>query len=782
MLKKSCLIFALFVLLISFISAYNSCSEVSSDVLNEGGVIRTCQNVTSCGTLSTANRYYLLLNDVVDNDTCIVFRNAHNSVFDLNGHTIIYNNLSLILNNPGFEESLSSANWQVVEGNSADVTRIYGPSVPDDDLTRADYMWGDYYLNIQNNGPTVVRSNLINIPSPSQTYVAWVTSGGRWSNCSTTFISVEDEFGTELCRMERSPVRTFSLFCSFKPTTSVNVYVKFGTLDPVWNTPPDNCEGLGYDLTFDEAGLASSYDFGLVARPYSGIGRAPDDPVSTTNNLIIKNGNVVQGFGNGPYSQALEISTSPFLLRNVTSIVNGINTNNLYLQGGYHVITNNSFISHSPYVFNRMDILAQIKSDLQNSTIDSNFIDGGPQRGIDVGGDLNITISNNIIRQNATVTNNHAAGAYGGTNLYFINNTIQPHNGRGISCEHVNGCYVYNNTINVTEIPSMEYYHNFVFSCAHGIKIEGSAQNVYIVGNNVTSSSGPLTWGGCPLNLGQNDAGGYVEIKNNSFTALYGPGSRSETWASSLYYYGPVDEVFIEGNNFYSNHRFVEGLTPDSGTSFGPTVVSNTFTKINPEIPTFHSIVFNGDSNRQNIETVFINTSLIGGEYTDARGIRSDMGVWNFDVRWFLEATVLQGGNPVEGVFVSIFDKNNILINSFPTGAGGNVFVNLSQFFMSGVSTSLPTQTNSSPYTINVTHLGETQSQVVDLDSSKEIIFYFGGSNPDVNGDGHVDVIDLSIVIFNQGRNAMDPNYEHLDLNEDGDIDWNDVIVVVNNL
>ena len=411
--------------------------------------------------------------------------------------------------------------------------------------------------------------------------------------------------GVQTCALpisDRSPARVFSSVCSFKPTAPVNVYVKFGTLVSESMT-----------LSFDGAGIASSYDFGIISRPYSDSIRAPDDFVSSSNNLEIKNGNIFQGDGAGPYSESIEINADSLTVSNINSTVNGINTDNLEIYGDNHDIFNNTLISSSPYVFSRMIIAAQIKAGLTDSVIRNNIIIGGPQRGIDVSGNTNIVIKNNYISQNATVTNNHAMGAYVGTNLSFMNNTINATNGRGISCEHVNGCYIQNNYINVIEKPSMEYYHNFGFTCAHGIKLEGSTTNAFIYNNTVISRTGPLTQGGCPLNLGlDGGAGGSADIKDNSFTALFDTNSESSAWATALLIYGDQTDVLIKNNKFYSNQYFMYM----DGVDLGPLIESNNFEVIGPNLKTFRSIhmySYQLDS----IGTRLLNNTFVGSSQDD---------------------------------------------------------------------------------------------------------------------------------------------------------------------
>lgn len=52
----------------------------------------------------------------------------------------------------------------------------------------------------------------------------------------------------------------------------------------------------------------------------------------------------------------------------------------------------------------------------------------------------------------------------------------------------------------------------------------------------------------------------------------------------------------------------------------------------------------------------------------------------------------------------------------------------------------------------------------------------------DINSDGKVNIIDLAIIVFNQGRDPLNPNYNNLDLNQDEKIDFSDVKVVMTNI
>jgi hypothetical protein len=55
-------------------------------------------------------------------------------------------------------------------------------------------------------------------------------------------------------------------------------------------------------------------------------------------------------------------------------------------------------------------------------------------------------------------------------------------------------------------------------------------------------------------------------------------------------------------------------------------------------------------------------------------------------------------------------------------------------------------------------------------------------SSYDINNDGKINVIDLSISIFNQGGDPLNSSYSGLDLNQDGKIDFSDVRIIINGI
>jgi len=96
-----------------------------------------------------------------------------------------------------------------------------------------------------------------------------------------------------------------------------------------------------------------------------------------------------------------------------------------------------------------------------------------------------------------------------------------------------------------------------------------------------------------------------------------------------------------------------------------------------------------------------------------------------------------------------------------------------------GVVIKAPLQTTSTRYRFY------SSEHPVKQESPRLVITYTKGGiiyTPDVNNDGVINIIDLALVIFNQGRDPANPNYEHLNLDSDNDIDFDDVQIIINNL
>jgi hypothetical protein len=94
------------------------------------------------------------------------------------------------------------------------------------------------------------------------------------------------------------------------------------------------------------------------------------------------------------------------------------------------------------------------------------------------------------------------------------------------------------------------------------------------------------------------------------------------------------------------------------------------------------------------------------------------------------------------------------------------------------------------PQTMTALHSDGSQmvaSNSFTLHNSEGVILLKQGQSPsnpssDINSDGKVNIIDLAISVFNQGRDPANPSYSSLDLNQDGKIDFSDVRIIISSI
>lgn len=682
-----------------------SCEDINHD---------NCVEVFSCGRLSGSNSYFLLMNDVESENTCIVMTGATNSYFDLNGYTITYNTLKPDLINGGFEEDLSNG-WTVF----GDVERVSSASEG-----REGYLWGDYYIKMSNSPSqkNYLESAPVYLANSEQTYSSWVVVRSGYSSTPSFFIEIIDETNTVICRSETGSVdRTPGLECNFKISEPKTVRLRFGTLE---HQNP-------YTFYVDFANIASAYDFGIISRNYCDSRRGPDDcPLSASDNIEIFNGKIIQGIGEGPWSEAIEISSMNAKIHDLITEVNGINSMNIeYYRPGVNIF-DNILISKSPYVFNRMLIWAQIFASGSESKIFNNTILGGPQSGINIeSGTSDLEIYNNYFNLSSKVTNNHAINTYGGLNLNIHDNTIISESGRGIEITGgqsagARNSTIYNNYIRVKETPPFEYFENYELTCAHGIKLESNIDNVEVYNNTVYSIAEKGTWGSCPLNIGLGSSYSPtpdIKIYNNSFYAIGEIDKEANAEVASAWLIdGDYQQVELYNNNFYSNENIISFR--ESGEIININFENNSFIK--SEINDKQLVLINAyDGSFSNIN--LLNNELNGINYNYEYGLHASYTrSWEFETDWFLKINLYENGLPVNAELV-ISNNQGIVFSGTITGS--KIF-KLPELFFEGYGRS-GSVIDYNPYTIQATYNGNQITQNIDLTESKEVSIDFSESS-----------------------------------------------------
>src|SRR5262249_1898773 len=135
--------------------------------------------------------------------------------------------------------------------------------------------------------------------------------------------------------------------------------------------------------------------------------------------------------------------------------------------GGGLTVRNSTFREAIDNISNRMRDFATLELNHTSGPIliDNNRLLGSPQVGImlsdNTHGDA-VTVTHNLIRQNAVVTNGYGIGIAALSNFTIADNTITPTSGRGIdvdgwSATPISDGRIYGNYVSVQEHANREY-------------------------------------------------------------------------------------------------------------------------------------------------------------------------------------------------------------------------------------------------------------------------------------------------------------------------------------
>jgi len=397
----------------------------------------------------------------------------------------------------------------------------------------------------------------------------------------------------------------------------------------------------------------------------------PDAAFVGAKNFKVINGNIVQN-GEGDNCHGIfGYGVNNCDLSDLKITIDGDDTDGILLYyGSSHQVHDNTINNNSTVVTDRHAGRESIGllMDQGNSNIFNNRIFGGPQYGIrviqyDENNDKEILIYQNYISHNATVANPYAIGIYA-RKVKCYNNVIKPKNGRGIHVSLVDTVEVNNNEITVREKANAEFDPGW----CHGIKLE-DCSNTKIYENTVTAIGGNLGFG-YAYALDITDQGGIDsenEIYHNRFSALT---QNSDYHAAALHLVGVLagSKMNLYRNQFQSNN-FIVRVGWDSANDL--TLDSNQFVKAGSV--NFHTIHFEtGDLPSENL--IFLNTKLGSGVNLFNISYRPIGANFNYGIATNIKIYAIDGEEtPLEGVSVSIYDKDEELIKSGETDENGYV-------------------------------------------------------------------------------------------------------------
>lgn len=762
-------------------SGYSNCVEVVScaDPINP-----KLSNSTY-GRLNQTNTYYLLMNDVSSNKSCIWYE-ADNSVFDLNNYTIYFGDVGVDgIPNHDFEiagaTEQDAENWDFSLAPHADRVRDNLFRISNDYLVR--------FTGVPESEPETIVSEWIWLNVTGRSYEGYTI----FEECNQSrFLEVEREGEGIICKANISSSYSSSI-CFFNITSPDRYRLRIGL-------------GAG-DCRVDLADIRPRYDVGvLMPLHYPSTVRAPDYPLYVPHrptNPFIKNGRIIEkgrgsSFGKGIYNLG---GIGRVIIENVYTENHGYDSFNVNSYIENVTLRNSTIYNTNTFTRNRNQLYGPVGLGGRNNKVYNNIFSGGQGNLFFLGGSAlypegNEAYNNLFFNNMTAVTNHYMVTAFANDGAKIYNNSFYG-SCPAILLTHTKNSEVHDNFINLTAYPCNSEYPTGYSTSAVRVtdycdKTGGENNRIY---NNVFYGKAAFDsrYPSCKLSIrGFHISTGSL---NNTYFNNY-INVTAEDSSSSAY---AVHHACANGtggyfyNNILSSNQFIIWSANNYVTSSANIVFdSNKFIR-NGNDPRFHTAAYGYCCEGDSWNNTFLNNSYFNGAsiydiYPNSNNHGTEM---DYNVKWYLDIYASDGSQLIDGAIVTIFDRFGTPVHENELISGGRFFTNLTEYYAytpdAWVVNPAPfVYTNYTPYNVTVTYFGQTQSKIVDLDHSQAITFYFGGKSPDVNGDGYVNIKDLALDVFWQGKNNITDAdwdfFDYLDLNRDGKTDFDDVNFIINNL
>ena len=648
--------------------------------------------------MNQQGKTYILQTDVTTDGTAFAII-ASDVTFDLNGHTITYDNAApIVVPNGSFETGIgaAAAGWNF--SNAPNATRHQG------DWLRNEIYDGEHSLKFS-------------LPAGDQ-YV--VSTSTITLEANTTYsLSAMFEYGGEGSTANPGAKGYVRLVGSGLPTREVNwnssnwrgIQLQEGTF-----TTGNNAETYYVQVGVASAGSPSPtaanafyiddikiqrtkvYGVTAAAKNWSASDYPGLSQWGTGTNATIKNGTIVQGADGATWAHGVFIHTvGGVTVQDLNITVHGANSSTIDGKDqGILVsqIVGNTLTSNVKTISSRDNFDGAVVRGLQGQ-IFNNTITNGVHAGIVAanGTTQNRVASNiysNTIQLSARYTNGFAIIASWGSQIHdnTINCGTNQLSARGILVSYgdINGntTGVYNNTIHVQQLANNQEYEGEQLGGAYGIQIE-NAQNVEVYNNNVFAYGNEVPASAFRMNSdGGTSAAVYVH--NNKFQAI-ASGSHA-----AVLKFTRVEEgtLVFEDNELITNDGFVAGTKSSFVKLIRSRIIVNA--PINDPYPISSDYV---DGQGLHTRVTFLDTTFAdtpSRTYLESATTRQDSrfggGLNNeiaFDLSWTTTIQVgTSGGQAVSNVGVTIKDKTGAVVSSGMTDGNGRFNATLAQFSTQG--------------------------------------------------------------------------------------------------
>jgi len=556
------------------------------------------------------------------------------------------------------------------------------------------------------------------------------------------------------------------------------------------------------DIYIDAIEIKPAYNYGVRVREKYWNPRI--------DNVKVTNGNIVQGQSGAYYVKGIGVASSNHEVSNLNITVYGPDAFGIG-GGGANIRIHDNIVNHnSKRTHNSHDATARSVAIFLGGCDDCliyNNIIPRSNNGIVLSRDVNnAKVYNNTINVVGGGIHSYAFNTHSHTgipviNVSFHDNFINTTRGSGVFIESQTiNLEFFNNYVEIRDGPQEERdwvgkafwsrsatgnltIYNNTFIGYGGVDFPRAGENTSVavvrIGAN-DDSRGPIRF-----------YDNYVEaISVSELPTLAETGVYNQIFATALdlntdHGNAPGITKYIENNTIKSNHRIIT-IGNMYGHSSKSYLTSNTIIKGDNPVLEFKTL-FLGWAAEKDIsvtDTYLLDTTVLNGASMRDYFI-VDSGKKNTTILWYLDVEVLDSGSPVpDGTVVSIEDYLGSFI--YPTTTSGNIPRQELKEFHIGRPGGVITITDYSPYNVSVTYSGETQNRTVYLNQSETVTFQFGAAAcPDANSDGTINIIDLALVIFWQGKNSLQGDwnsFSHLDVNNDTMIDFGDVSSVISQM
>ena len=632
---------------------------------------------------------YKLMTDVVTTGTAFQIK-TNGVVFDLNGHTVTYDNASpIVVNNGGFEAG-SLTGWNVLAAPHASV-------IPQS------MMWGNYMAQVGPiTGTETMTSSPVSIPLANMSYFASLTCHGHYGS-NVTLSVIDTVTGSVLATNSADPGHGGGLSVTFVPTTIDPLSLKVD-LSPGTNAS-DSIQLDYVQLTrMDNYGVDFSYK------------------LNTTVTSSVPGGTITQGQSRGFASYPINAyNASNVVVTNVTANFSGTDTCGIY--GDY---INNSYVANCTFrgnvdqIMNRMALMSVIYmlQSLGSNDIENNLLSGSIQGGIVVDRANGLIVTGNVIKLTSMWTDGYGIETGGGVRYYDIgSNTIIPVKGRGIliddylnSAMSKNG-FIHDNYVETQEGGDLEYGTSGLEVTALRIRSGfGLIQNLHVLNNTFyahTQIGLDHTAIGCRITLYNNSANMNILLQGNQFKALIlnQDAGINNAFGLSLSAIASGTGLTLIGNTFESNNVSLnlgdnDGINESDVHFFGNTITKSSGGISMPYTGIQSAYWISTLDNISMIDTVYQNGAIPGISY-------GGTGVKNASFGSLLNLAIQNSsGTGITGATVTIFNSLNQIVftgNSDSSGSLSAIPLLTTTYRQLTIDPTQIITDNLSPFTIHVT-------------------------------------------------------------------------------